>query len=181
MILERFVLEIKIDPSIENGPTKDQSLYVQGRTISDTCNTASDFRIIGDQLYADDHIVTTEPGEQYSPLLGKRLKGTIDRGFSLAKDELQWHNPAFASGNALFCLSVSSGVLAVFDSFDAPTECVSVSLKPIPRKTLNHNFTAYMLTPDRIPMFPRQLRYYGLLKDSHSAWRKNDVFSPSCS
>lgn len=180
-ILGRFVLEIQPDPSDENAPTEDHSLYVQGHTISDACDTASDFRIIGDQLYVDGYIVSTEPGEQYSPLLGNRSGGTIDRGFTLAQDELQWYNPAFASGTALFCLSKSSGVLAVFDSSAAPTECVSVSLKPIPRKALSHIFTTYMLRPVRIPMFSRQLRYYGLLRHRDSAWRQNDDSSPGYS
>jgi hypothetical protein len=102
--------------------------------ISSACQYATEFQLIGDQLHAGKHIVSTEPGIQSQPLLGGSSNGTISGGFFQDGDELQWFSSDFASPTALFCLSSSNVVFAVFDTSRLSNECVRIRLELVPRK-----------------------------------------------
>lgn len=109
-------------------------LYITPFGISRACQYATEFKLIGDQLHAGKHIVSTEPGIQSQPLLGGSSNGTIASGFFRDGDELQWFSSDFASPTALFCLSSSNVVFAVFDTSRLSNECIRIRLELVPRK-----------------------------------------------
>ena len=117
-----------------NGTVETSPVYVSSFGVTSICRDAIEFHLIGDQLYAGEEIVSTVPGLPYQQLAANLPKGTINSGFSLAKNGLGWLDANFTSSGATFCLSTSGKVLAVFDSFNQPDNCIHVGLKSTPRK-----------------------------------------------
>ncbi|CAG9995995.1 unnamed protein product, partial [Clonostachys byssicola] len=100
---EEFLLLLNLFHPLRDAVQEIDPLYITPFGISNACQYATEFQLIGDQLHAGKHIVSTEPGIQSQPLLGGTSNGTITSGFFRDGDELQWFSSDFASSTALFC------------------------------------------------------------------------------
>ncbi|CAH0039687.1 unnamed protein product [Clonostachys solani] len=129
---KEFLLLLNPFHPLKDAAREIEPLYITPFGISSACQYATEFRLIGDQLHTGKHIVSTEPGIQRQPLLGGSSNGTISGGFFQDGDELQWLSSDFASPTALFCLSSSNVVFAVFDTSRLSNECIRIHLELVP-------------------------------------------------
>uniref|UniRef100_A0A8H7NK45 Uncharacterized protein n=1 Tax=Bionectria ochroleuca TaxID=29856 RepID=A0A8H7NK45_BIOOC len=70
---EGFLLLLNLFHPLRDAVREIEPLYMTPFGISSACQYATEFQLIGDQLHAGKHIVSTEPGIQSQPLLGGPL------------------------------------------------------------------------------------------------------------
>ena len=99
-----------------------------------TCQIATIFTLVGDQLYADGNLITTSEGTESQPLIGCSTTSNIDTGFSVVNGILTWQHEKFPAEGAIFCISTSNTILVVFDPSSVPAGCVPINLIYTPCK-----------------------------------------------
>ncbi|EPE05085.1 hypothetical protein F503_03690 [Ophiostoma piceae UAMH 11346] len=109
--------------------------FVVTESTVPACQAATEFLLVGDQLYANGELVTADPANsayQSFPDASPSSPADTSRvsnGFSIGHDgTLQWTSDRFASSKARFCISSNNMILAIFSPGSAPSDCTPIDL-----------------------------------------------------
>lgn len=129
---------------------RTSSPYVSAEGTCPVCQLASVFTLVGDQLYADKKLVAASEGADHERLLEYSADASIDSGFGIVDNHLQWRHSNFTSEAATFCLSRDNDIHAVFNLAAIPDGCAPVNLTYVPCKSQTKvsdlAVTVYLLT-----------------------------------
>ncbi|MCJ1392320.1 hypothetical protein MMC18_005187 [Xylographa bjoerkii] len=97
-------------------------------TLTSSCSSASTYTLSNGQLYEQVNGATLEfsaaNGIGYEYFIPSSVPAAITTSFSLGEGGLlQWINPDFFNGNALFCAFSNGSIIAVFSQDAEPSGC----------------------------------------------------------